>query len=208
MNILIVDDHDIVRDGLKQLLLRKFPDAVFGEGQNAQEALDRVNQGQWDVILLDITMPGQSGLDVLKQIKTIQPETKVLMLTMHPEKQYAVRVLKTGASGYLTKETASEQVVNAVTKVLGGGTYISETFAQSLASSLGAPETTPHETLSDREYQVMRKIAAGKSGKEIAYELSLSVKTVSTYRARVLKKLNVKTNAEVIRYAMREKLVD
>jgi len=206
MHILIVDDHAIVRDGLKQLLHRKFPDAVFGEGQNAQEALDRVSEGPWDVILLDITMPGRSGLDVLKQIKTIQPETKVLVLTMHPEDQYAMRVLRTGGSGYLTKETAFEEVAKAVTEVVGGGTYISASLAESLAAN--APYRSPHEALSDREYQVMRKIAAGKSPKEIAYELSLSSKTVSTYRTRVLKKLKLKSNAEVIRYAVREKLAD
>jgi len=209
LRILIVDDHAIVRDGLKQLLLHKFPHAIFGEGRNANEALERVSKEKWEVILLDITMPGQSGLDVLKQIKTLQPDTKVLVLTMHPEDQYAIRVLKTGASGYLTKETASEEVAKAVSKVLAGGKYVSATLAESLVTGLNAPaEKKPHEMLSDREYQVMRLLAQGKSVKEIGYDLSLSIKTVSTYRTRVLKKLKFKTNADVIRYAMREKLVE
>lgn len=209
LRILIVDDHAIVRDGLKQLLLHKFPHAIFGEGRNANEALERVSKEKWEVILLDITMPGQSGLDVLKQIKALQPDTKVLVLTMHPEDQYAIRVLKTGASGYLTKETASEEVSKAVSKVLAGGKYVSATLAESLVSGLNTPdEKKPHEMLSDREYQVMRLLANGKSVKEIGYDLSLSIKTVSTYRTRVLKKLKFKTNADVIRYAMREKLVE
>ena len=209
LRILIVDDHAIVRDGLKQLLHQHFQSATFGEGRNAQDALQRVASEPWDVLLLDITMPGQSGLDVLKQVVELQPKTKILVLTMHPEDQYAMRVLKTGAAGYLTKETASEEVVNAVTKVLGGGRYVSATFAESLVGKLnGKVEKAPLETLSDREYQVLRAIAAGKSVKEIGFDLSLSVKTVSTYRARILKKLALHTTADVIRYAMREKLVD
>jgi DNA-binding NarL/FixJ family response regulator len=209
LRILLVDDHAIVRDGLKQILASKFPQATFGKGCNALEALDRVGKESWDVLLLDISMPGQSGLDVLHQIKALQPELKVLVLTMHPEDQYAMRVLKAGASGYLTKETASAEVVNAVQTVRRGGKYISATLAQRLASNLNAPaQKAPHETLSDREYQVLRMIAAGRSVKEIGFDLSLSVKTVSTYRTRVLTKLGFKTSAEVIRYAMREKLVE
>jgi two-component system invasion response regulator UvrY len=209
LRILIVDDHAIVRDGLKQMLALRFPKASFGQGSNAEEALDRVGTEPWDVLLLDISMPGQSGLDVLRQIKTLQPELKVLVLTRHPEDQYALRVLKAGASGYLTKDTASEEVANAVQTVRAGGKYISASLAQRLASNLHAPaQKAPHETLSDREYQVLRMIAAGKSVKEIAFDLSLSVKTVSTYRTRVLAKLGFKTSAEVIRYAMREKLVE
>jgi len=209
LRILIVDDHAIVRTGLKQVLAEKFSGAIFGEGQNARDALEQAGKAKWDVILLDISMPGQSGLDVLKQIKDVQPEARVLILTMHPEDQYAVRVLKTGASGYLTKETASEEVVHAVTKVLAGGKYVSTALAESLATNLGSPaKKAAHEGLSDREYQVLRLIASGRSVKEISFDLALSIKTVSTYRTRVLKKLNFKTNAEVIRYAMREKLVD
>lgn len=209
LRILIVDDHAIVRDGLRQMLALRFPQASFGQGCNAQEALNHASKGPWDVLLLDISMPGQSGLDVLREIKAVQPELKVLVLTRHPEDQYALRVLKAGASGYLTKDTASAEVANAVQAVRAGGNYISASLAQKLASNLNAPaQKAPHETLSDREYQVLRMIAAGKSVKEIGFDLSLSVKTVSTYRTRVLAKLGFKTSAEVIRYAMREKLVE
>jgi len=209
LRLLIVDDHAIVRDGLKQVVLGRFPNAVVGEAANAEEALAEVSKAKWDVMLLDISMPGQSGFEVLSRMKNLQPEIKVLVLTMHPEDQYAVRVLKAGASGYMTKETAVEEVVNAVLKVLAGGKYVSAALAESLAFTLGAPkDRARHEALSDREYQVLRLIATGKSVKEIASDLSLSIKTVSTYRTRVLTKLNFKTNAEAIRYAMREKLVD
>ncbi len=209
LRILVVDDHAIVRDGLKQILADKFPHTVFGEARNGQEALDLLAKEQWDVVLLDLSMPGRGGLDVLSEIRTVQPQTKALVLTMHPEDQCAVRVLRSGASGYLTKQSASEELVNAVLKVLNGGKYLSASLSAVLAATLCAePEQAPHETLSDREYQVMRLLATGNSVKEIALELSLSVKTISTYRTRVLKKLNFKTNADLIRYAMREKLVD
>jgi two-component system invasion response regulator UvrY len=159
--------------------------------------------------LLDITMPGKSGLDVLKQIVEAQPNIAVLVLSMHPEDQYAVRVLKSGAAGYITKNTASEEVIGAVKKVLTGGKYVSAALAESLALSLNAPAgKAPHEILSDREYQVMRLIALGRSVKEIAFELSLSVKTISTYRTRIMEKTKLKTNAEIIRYAVHEKLVE
>src|SRR5437879_7757647 len=148
--ILLVDDHTIVRDGLKQILSRTFPQAVFGEARNAREAFAAIENTKWDVILLDISLPGQSGLDVLKQIKILQSEAKVLVLTMHPEDQYATRVLKAGASGYLTKETASEEVVNALTKILAGGKYASAAFSQTLISQLATQILTPpHTTLSD-----------------------------------------------------------
>jgi two-component system, NarL family, invasion response regulator UvrY len=209
VRILLVDDHGLVRQALKQVITHKRPHVIFGEAQNAHEALQQVHSHSWDVVLLDITMPGRSGLDVLREIKTLQPESKVLVLTMHPEDQYAMRALKAGASGYLTKETASEEVANAVAKVLRGGKYVSATLAERLAGNLSLPtQKAPHETLSDREYQVMRLIALGKSVKEISFELSLSVKTVSTHRTRLLKKLKFETNADVIRYAMRERLVD
>jgi len=206
---LIVDDHSIVRNGLKQILASTYAGAGIVEARDAKEALDCVTQQKVDVVLLDISLPGQSGLEVLKQIKELQPEAKVLVLTMHPEDQYAVRVLKAGASGYLTKETASDEVANAVKKILAGGRYVSPTLAENLASNLlGPSQKSLHERLSDREYQIMRMIGIGKSVKEIAYDLSLSIKTISTYRSRVLTKLKFKGNADVIRYAMREKLVD
>jgi two-component system invasion response regulator UvrY len=185
LRIFLVDDHTIVRDGLKQIISRSFSQALFGEGCNAREALAAIEKSKWDVMLLDISMPGQSGLDVLKQIKSLQPETKVLVVTMHPEDQYAARVLKAGASGYLTKETASEEIVNALTKILAGGKYASAAFAQTLLAGLDNPlPKAPHELLSDREYQVLRMLATGKCCKEIGCDLGLSIKTVSTYRTR------------------------
>ena len=209
VRILIVDDHTIIRQGLKQILADDFPKGVFGEAKNGTEALERVWKEKWDVVLLDLTMPGKGGLDVLKQLVEAQPNMAVLVLSMHPEDQYAVRVLKTGAAGYLTKNTASEEVVGAVKRVMAGGKYVSAALAESLAANLhGGGEKPRHETLSDREYQVLRQIASGKSVKEIAFDLSLSVKTISTYRTRVMDKMNLKTNADIIRYAMQEKLVE
>jgi two-component system invasion response regulator UvrY len=206
---LIVDDHSLVRNSLRQILASTYPGAGIFEASDAKAALACVTTNKLDVVLLDISLPGQSGLDVLKQIKELQPDAKILILTMHPEEQYAVRVLKAGASGYLTKDSASEEVAIAVKKILAGGTYVSPALAENLASNLHAPsQRSPHDRLSDREYQILRMIGIGKSVKEIAYELSLSIKTISTYRARVLTKLKFKGNADVIRYAMREKLVD
>jgi len=206
IRILIVDDHAIIRQGLKQLLADAFPDAGFGEADNGTQALEQIWKQPWDVVLLDITMPGKSGLDVLKQMVEAQPNVAVLVLSMHPEDQYAVRVLKAGAAGYLTKNTASEEVVGAVKKVLSGGKYVSAALAENLATGLNT--RTEHETLSDREYQVLRLIASGKSVKEIGYDLSLSVKTISTYRTRIMEKMSFKSNADIIRYAVHHKLVD
>ena len=209
IRILIVDDHVMIRQGLRQILTDAFPKAVFGEASSGNEALEQVGKNRWDIVLLDITMPGKSGVDVLKQIVDAQPNIAVLVLSMHPEEQYAVRVLKSGAAGYITKNTASEEVIGAVKKVLAGGKYVSAALAEALASSLNAPAgKAPHEVLSDREYQVMRLIALGKSVKEIAFELSLSVKTISTYRTRIMEKTKLKTNADIIRYAVHEKLVE
>ena len=209
LRILIVDDHVIIRQGLKQILADQFPRAVFGEANNGQEALEQIYKQPWNIVLLDITMPGKSGLDILKQVIDAQSNMAVLVLSMHPGGSYAVRVLKTGAAGYITKNTASEEVVNAVKKVIAGGKYVSAALAENLATSLNSPVgKAPHEILSDREYQVMRLIAIGRSVKEIAFELSLSVKTISTYRTRIMDKMKLKTNAEIIRYAVHEKLVD
>lgn len=209
VRILIVDDHSIIRQGLRQLLAEEFTNATFGEANNGNEALDQIWKQPWDVVLLDITMPGKGGLDVLKQLVSAHPNMAVLVLSMHPEDQYAVRVLKTGAAGYITKNTASEEVVGAVKKVLAGGRYVSSSLAENLAASLNAPLETPrHEILSDREYQVLRLIAMGKSVKEIGFELSLSVKTISTYRTRIMEKMQLKTNADIIRYAVHQRLVD
>jgi len=209
LRILIADDHSIVRKGLKQVLIDELGPIDFGEACNGQEALTQVQKAHWDIALLDVTMPGPSGLDVLKQLKELQPAIRVLVLSMHPEDQYAVRVLRAGAAGYLTKNTASDLVAEAVKKVLAGGTYVSPSLAENLAGSLNEPPAkAAHEKLSDREFQILRLIAAGKSVKEIGFDLSLSVKTVSTYRTRLLHKLKLTTTAELIRYALREGLVE
>jgi DNA-binding NarL/FixJ family response regulator len=197
-----------MRDGLKQMLAKKFSDATFGEASNAQGALELLDSATWDVMLLDLAMPGRGGLEVLSQLKDIQPTTKTIVLTMHSIDQYAVRVLKLGASGYLTKESASDEVIAAVEKVLTGGKYVTTALAEKLMSELGtASDKKPHELLSDREYQVLLQLASGKTVKEIGTELSLSMKTISTYRTRIFKKLKFKSNADVVRYGISEKLV-
>ena len=209
MRILIVDDHAVVRRGLKEILEDEFQDAAIGEAENAPEAFQRIREQGWDVVILDITLPGGSGLDALKDIKHLRPDLPVLVLSMHPEDQYAVRVLRAGASGYLTKEAAPEELVAATRKALRGGTYVTASLAEKLASDLSTGgEKPPDETLSDREYEVMCLIASGKAVSRIAEELSLSAKTISTYRSRALAKMGMKTNAELIRYALRRKLVD
>ena len=209
MRILITDDHAVVRQGLKLILADHFRKAVFGEAHNAQEALDRVWKEKWDVVILDITMPGRNGLEVLKEIKRSRPKLPVLVLSMHPEDQFAVRMLKTGAAGYLTKESAGEELVGAINKVVAGGRYISPSLAERMASYLDIDvHKAPHERLSDREFLILRMIASGKSVGQIARELSLSVSTVSTYRARILEKTDMKNNAELTHYAVQKGLVD
>jgi DNA-binding NarL/FixJ family response regulator len=203
IKVLIADDHPIVRQGLRQILSATADMEVAGEAVNSQEALDQVRLGGWDVLVLDITMPGRSGFDILKELKYEQPNLPVLVLSIHAEEQLAVRVLKAGASGYLTKENAPEELVKAIRKVVSGGRYVSPSLAESLAFGLDtAPGRPRHETLSDREFQVMQLMASGKTLAEIAEELSLSAKTVSTYRTRLLEKLKLKTNAELMRYAL------
>jgi two-component system invasion response regulator UvrY len=210
MKILLTDDHAVVRHGLKQILADEFKKATFGEARNAQEALNKVWKETWDVVILDITMPGRSGLEVLREIKKSKPKLPVLVLSMHPEGQFAVRVLKRGASGYMTKESAPEELVGAIKKVLAGGRYVSNSLAEKLANYLSGGETQkpPQEKLSDREFQVLRLIASGKIVSEIAKELSLSVKTISTYRSRILEKMGMKNNAELMHYAMQHQLVE
>ena len=206
---LIADDHAVVRQGLKQILGDTPEMVVAGEATNGQEVLDKVRAETWDVVVLDISMPDRSGLDVLKQLRSERPKLPVLVLSMHSEDQYAVRVLKAGASGYLTKDSAPDELVKAIRKVVSGGTYVSSFLAEKLAFEIGTDSSRlPHETLSDREFQVLRLIAAGESVTEIAAELYLSVKTVSTYRARLLQKMNLTTNAELIHYAMHNHLID
>jgi len=209
MRILITEDHAVMREGLKLILADHFKKAQFGEASNATEALDLVWKEKWDVVVLDITMPGRSGLEVLKEIKRSRPHLPVLILSMHPEDQFAVRLLKAGAAGYLTKESAGEELVGAIKKVVGGGRYISPSLAERLASYLTIDvRKAPHERLSDREFSILRMIASGKQVSEIAKELSLSVSTVSTYRSRILEKMTMKNNAELTHYALQKGLVD
>ena len=206
MKILIVDDHTIFREGLKRILSEEFSGVVFGEACNATEALEQVWKRKWDIVLLDITMQGRSGIDVLKEIRNSAQDLPVLILSGHPEEQYAVRVIRAGAGGYLTKESASRELCNAIKRLLSGARYISANVAEQLAAEIQAPHKDPHEALSNREYQVMLLIAAGKAPKEIASELSLSAKTISTYRSRVLEKLHLKNNAEIMLYVVERKL--
>jgi two-component system invasion response regulator UvrY len=207
--VLIVDDHVLVRDGLRELLKQAFPGARLGEAGTGAEALEHAASQPWDVVLLDINLPGSSGLDVLKQLLNSSPNTAVLVLSMHPEDQYAIRVLEAGASGYIPKDADGDQIIAAVKKSLAGGRYITDSVAQALAANpTPSAVLSPHQSLSPRENQVMLAIAGGRSSKEISLDLSLSVKTVSTYRARILKKLNLATNAALIRYALDHKLIN
>jgi DNA-binding NarL/FixJ family response regulator len=209
LRILIADDHPVFRQGLRQILSEIKDMVVADEVSDGQKALVIVRTGRFDVILLDISMPGRNGIDVLKQLKKEKPNLPVLMLTMHPEEQYAIRALKAGASGYLTKESTPDELVTAIRKVSTGGRYVSSSLAEKLAYELGRmDEKSLHETLSDREYQIMLLIASGKTVTEIAEILSLSIKTVSTYRSRILEKMAMKNNAELTYYAIKNQLVD
>ena len=197
-----------MRHGLKQILADEFKKSTFGEARNGQEVLDSVWKQAWDMVVLDITMPGRSGLEVLKEVKKAKPKLPVLVLSMHPEDQFAVRVLKSGASGYMTKESAPAELVGAVKKIMAGGRHISTSVAEIMATYLTLDsKRPPHEQLSNREFQVMRMIASGKTVSEIARMLSLSVRTISTYRARILEKTGMKTNAELTHYAFQHSLV-
>jgi two-component system invasion response regulator UvrY len=208
IKILIADDHTIVRDGLKQIIANAAGLVVTGEAANGQETLDLIRKNNFDVILLDITMPEKDGLAILKQLKREKIELPVLVLSMHPEEQYAVRVLKMGASGYLTKASASDELIKAIKKISTGKKYISDSLAEKLALDLDIDtEKLPHEYLSDREFQVMCMIASGKTVTNIAEELSLSVNTISTYRVRVLDKMKMTSNSELTRYAIESQLV-
>jgi len=209
MKILIGDDHAVFRRGLKETLSEAFPKAVFGEARTAQETFELAQRQNWDVIILDISMPGRSGLDILEDLRRSRPRIPVLLLTMHPEQQFARRALKAGAAGYLTKDSVPDELKEAIKRIVAGGRYVSATLAETLAVDLRRGADLPlHELLSDREFQVLRMIASGKTVKEVADELSLSVKTVSTYRSRILEKTGMKTNADLIRYALQTQLVD
>lgn len=209
MRVLIADDHAVVRRGLKEIIGEAFPKVTFGEAKSAQEAVALARRQDWEIVILDVSMPGLSGLDILDDLRRLRPKLPVLFLSMHPEEQYARRALKSGAAGYLTKDSIPDELKDAVRRILSGGRYVSATLAEKLAFDLRRGADTPlHELLSDREFQVLRMIASGKTVKQIADEVSLSVKTVSTYRARILEKTGMKTTAELIRYAFQAQLVD
>ncbi len=208
LRILIADDHTVVRKGLRQILQDEFPASEIDEVPDAEELIKKVMSEHWDVVVSDLSMPGRSGLDALQQIKLSHPDLPVLILSIHPEEQYALRALKSGASGYLSKDTAPDELVKAVQKVLLGKKYISQAIAEKLANSFSSDaEINPHESLSDREFDVMKLLANGKSVSDIAEMLSLSVTTVSTYRARVMLKMNLKSNSDLTKYAIENKLL-
>jgi len=209
IRVFIADDHAIVREGLKQILAEQRDIVVAGEAENGLDAVKLFRKSRCNVLLLDISLPDRNGIEVLKQIKADKPELAVLMLSMHREDQYAIRSLKAGAAGYLTKQSAPRELVNAIRQVADGQRYVSAQLAQVLAAQVGDDAGKPvHDTLSDREYQTLTMIASGKTVSEIAKELSLSVKTVSEYRARLLAKMKLKTSAELTHYAIRNQLID
>lgn len=208
IRILVADDHAIVRRGLRQIVADENDMEVVGEAQTTQEILDLARQEEWDVIVLNISMPGRGGFEALKALKQTHSKRPVLVLSMYPEDQFAVRAFRAGAAGYMTKESAPEELVQAIRKVVRGGKYVSPSLAEKLAAELGEDaERPPHEALSEREYHVLCLLASGKTVTQIAAEMSLSVKTISTYRARLLEKMRMKTNAEVTRYAIEHRLV-
>jgi len=209
MNVLIADDHAVVRRGLKDILADEFEMLHTSEACNAQETLKAARKQAWDIALLDIKMPGRSGLEVLEELKKLHPKMPVVMLSAFPEEDYALRAFKLGAAGYVSKESASDELFTAIRKALAGGRYVTSSLAEKLAATLaGDSPLTPHELLSNRELEVLRLIAAGKTIKETAGELSLSEKTVATYRLRISKKMGLSTNVELTRYALQHKLVD
>jgi two-component system invasion response regulator UvrY len=209
IKILIADDHTIFREGLKHILSECSDVIVADEASNGREVLDKIWNNEYDMVLLDISMPGMTGLEALKQLKNDKPRLSVLVLSMHPEEQYAVRALRAGASGYLTKESAPDELITAIRKISQGRKYITSSLAERLAFEVEADSEKPlHDILSDREYQVLRMIASGSTIKQIAEELSLSIKTVSTYRTRIMEKMKMKTNAELMHYALKHQILD
>jgi DNA-binding NarL/FixJ family response regulator len=209
MKILIADDHQIIRRGLKDILADEFDLLRVGEACDGPETLEAARKQAWDIVLLDIKMPGRSGLEVLEELKKLHPKMPVVMISAFPEEDYALRAFKLGASGYVSKEGASDELLAAIRKALAGGRYVTPALAEKLAATLaGEAPLAPHESLSNRELEVLRLIAAGKTLKEVAVELSLSEKTIGTYRLRLAKKIGLSTNVELARYAMQHKLVD
>ncbi len=208
IRVLIADDHAIVRKGLRLIAKEQASEIEVDEAENGQEVMEKIHQSRYDVLVLDISMPGRNGLDILREVRHALPSLPVLILSMHSEDQYAIRMLKSGASGYLTKDCAPDQLVPAIQKIARGGKYVSDILAEQLLFNLtGEANRPPHELLSDREYSVLVLIGQGKTPTEIAEQLILSVKTVSTYRTRVLEKLNLQSTAELIRYVIENNLV-
>lgn len=208
-HILVVDDHAVVRQGVRQILSEQFQDAVIGEAASAQEMMEQMRRHNWDVVVLDVGMPGKSGLDALKDLKQAYPKLPILVLSAYPEDQLARRMLKAGAAGYLNKDSAPNELVRALRKILGGGKFVSAAVAELLAANLDDHFEKPlHEQLSDREYQVMCLIAVGKSLKEIADDLCVGVSTINTYRARILEKMQLRNNTELTHYAIENRLVN
>ncbi len=209
INLIIVDDHEVVRKGLKQIFDDTTDIRAIDEAENGNELLEKIQKNKYDVVLLDISMPGKDGLDTLKELKQISPKTAVLVFTMFPEEQYAVRVIKAGASGYINKECKPKVLIDAIRKVSTGRKYISPELAEILASTIEMGDGTPlHESLSDREFQVMYMLSSGKTISEIAEELFLSINTISTYRNRILEKMGMKNNVELTRYAIKNRLIE
>ena len=209
IRIVVADDHTIVREGLKQVLSAAADLSVVGEAQNGHEVLERVRELDFEVLLLDMSMPGRSGIELIKQVRGEKPKLRILVLSMHQEQQYAVRAIRAGAAGYLTKDSASAQLVSAIRKVAVGGAFITDAVAQQLAlGAMPQVEGLPHQALSDREFQVFRELVSGKAVSDIAAELNLSVKTVSTHKARIMEKMSMSNPAELIRYAIHHRLVD
>jgi DNA-binding NarL/FixJ family response regulator len=208
IQILVADDHAVVREGVKQILADVSDMVVKDEAVDGAATLEKIARNDYDVVLLDISMPGRSGLEILEEIKGTYPKLPVLILSMHPEEQYAVRALRAGASGYLTKASAPKELIGAIRKASSGGKYVTASLAEKLALELGSDvEKLPHERLSNREYQVMLMLAEGKSVSEIANDIFLSVKTVSTYRTRIMEKMGMKKNAELTLYAVHNNLI-
>lgn len=209
IRVLVADDHPVVHEGLKKMFEKVHGIRVTGEASTGEEVLNKIEQNDYDLVLLDISMPDKSGLEVLKELKRKKPDLPVLILSIHGEEQYAIRAMKAGAAGYLTKKSIPDELIRAIQKISQGAKYITSSLAEKMASYLekGAKKL-PHETLSDREFQIICLIAKGKTRKEIAEELSLSVDTISTYRARILEKMKLKRTIELIHYAMKNQLVD
>jgi two-component system, NarL family, invasion response regulator UvrY len=209
MKFLLIDDHKIIRDGLKQILLMHFPSAAFDECAGAEEVMEKISHSSYDVVICDLSMPGRSGLDVVKQVKAIAPDLPVLILSMHPEEHYALRALKAGAWGYLNKSDGAEVLIPAIQRVAQGRKYISSYVAEQMASNLGKEQSDVplHESLSTREFDVFMLLVEGKTISDISQQLSLSMSTVSTHRARILTKMDMKSNAELVKYALQNNLI-